>query len=141
MKKNSHKKVEAFTQRLRALMKENNVTQRKIAEICSVKAQSVSQWYNGDTQPDIASLVKIAKFFNVTTDYLLGLTDIGGAESQVHISLLQQTLADEMRGNLAARKEIDSLRRELNEARGKYSELLEKHISFMEKITNNEKEN
>lgn len=64
-----------FPQRLRALMKEGNVTQRKIAEICSVKPQSVSQWYNGDTRPDILSLAEMALFFNVSTDYLLGLTD------------------------------------------------------------------
>ena len=61
-----------FPQTLRKLMREGNVTHKKLSEICSVKAQSISQWANGDTRPDILSLVKIAKFFNVSTDYLLG---------------------------------------------------------------------
>ena len=66
----------SFPTILRALMEERKVTQQKIAEICSVKPQSVSQWRNGETRPDILSLAKIAKHFGVSTDYLLGLTDV-----------------------------------------------------------------
>ena len=65
----------AFPITLRKLMEDRNVTRKKLSEICSVKAQSVSQWANGETRPDILSLTKIAEFFNVSTDYLLGLTD------------------------------------------------------------------
>lgn len=65
-----------FPTRFRNLLDFNKVTQQKMAEICSVKPQSVSQWRNGETRPDILSLTKIAQHFNVSTDYLLGLTDI-----------------------------------------------------------------
>ena len=65
-----------FPSTLRVLMEERKVTQQKIAEICSVKPQSVSQWRNGETRPDILSLAKIANHFGVSTDYLLGLTDV-----------------------------------------------------------------
>ena len=65
-----------FPTRFRDLLDFNKVTQQKMAEICSVKPQSVSQWRNGETRPDILSLSKIAQHFNVSTDYLLGLTDI-----------------------------------------------------------------
>ena len=65
-----------FPTRFRNLLDFNKVTQQKMAEICSVKPQSVSQWRNGETRPDILSLTKIAQHFNVSTDYLLGLTDV-----------------------------------------------------------------
>lgn len=65
----------AFPTNLRNLMAEKKVTNKKLSEICSVKAQSVSLWIYGETRPDILSLVKIAKYFNVSADYLLGLND------------------------------------------------------------------
>lgn len=64
-----------FPTRIRDLMGENKTTQKELSLICGVKSQSVSLWVNGDTRPDILSLVKIAEHFNVSTDYLLGLTD------------------------------------------------------------------
>ena len=64
-----------FPQRFSSLMLSQNVTQKTIAEVCGVQRQSVSGWMNGNTRPDILSLVEIAKYFNVSTDYLLGLTD------------------------------------------------------------------
>ena len=49
-------------------------TQDKLAEHCGVARQSVAQWKDGKTKPDIYYLGKIADFFEVSTDYLLGLT-------------------------------------------------------------------
>ena len=43
--------------------------------MCGVARQSVSQWRDGNTRPDILSLEKIARYFNVSTDYLLGIED------------------------------------------------------------------
>lgn len=65
-----------FPERFRNLMSLNNVTQGTLAKIIGVKRQSISLWANGETRPDLLSLVKIAKHFNVSTDYLLGLTDV-----------------------------------------------------------------
>ncbi len=65
-----------FPKRFRALMERTHTSQEKLAEICSVTRQAISQWMNGITRPDILYLVKISEYFNVSTDYLLGLTDI-----------------------------------------------------------------
>ena len=64
-----------FPTRFRELMGLNKVSQTVMAELCGVQRQSISLWYNGDTRPDIISLGKIAQYFGVSTDYLLGLTD------------------------------------------------------------------
>lgn len=64
-----------FPRRLRKIMDDNKTTQAILANECGVERQSVAQWRDGNTRPDILSLRKIAEFYNVSTDYLLGLTD------------------------------------------------------------------
>lgn len=63
-----------FPRILRGLMEERGTTQDALAKICGVKRQSIAQWKDGNTRPDIVSLRKISEFYEVTTDYLLGLT-------------------------------------------------------------------
>ena len=47
----------------------------ELAEKLGVTKQSVSNWENDNIQPPIEMLVKIADFFSVSTDYLLGRDD------------------------------------------------------------------
>ena len=49
-------------------------TQVQLAQKLGVTKQTVSNWENDNIQPSIDMLVKVSKIFNVTTDYLLGLT-------------------------------------------------------------------
>ena len=53
-----------------------NVTRADLAEYLGVSAVAIGQYYNGDALPSMDNLIKISKYFNVSTDYLLGLTDI-----------------------------------------------------------------
>jgi transcriptional regulator with XRE-family HTH domain len=64
-----------FPKKLRQLLEERKpygVTQWKLAEAIGVNRQSISQWANGSTFPDVNALTKIADYFHVSTDYLLG---------------------------------------------------------------------
>ncbi len=49
-------------------------TQVQLAQKLGITKQTVSNWENDNIQPSIDMLVKISKVFNVSTDYLLGLT-------------------------------------------------------------------
>ncbi|MBP3937375.1 MAG: helix-turn-helix transcriptional regulator [Clostridia bacterium] len=49
-------------------------TQVQLAQKLSVTKQTVSNWENDNIQPSIDMLIKLSKIFNVSTDYLLGLT-------------------------------------------------------------------
>ena len=51
-----------------------NWTQVQLAQKLGVTKQTVSNWENDNIQPSIEMLIKISKTFNVSTDYLLGLT-------------------------------------------------------------------
>lgn len=48
-------------------------SQVQLAEKLSITKQTVSNWENRNIQPSIEMLVRIAKLFHVSTDYLLGL--------------------------------------------------------------------
>lgn len=70
-------------------------SQVELAKRLGVAKQTASNWENENIQPSIEMLVRMAKLFNVTTDYLLGLEsiprlDIEGLPISVvaHISLL-----------------------------------------------------
>ena len=65
-----------FAERLKSLRKEQNLTQQKIAEKLNISRGSYAQWEAQRTQPSSKSLETLADFFDVSTDYLLGNTDI-----------------------------------------------------------------
>lgn len=62
--------------KLRELRIEQRVSQRRLGEILGFSNQAVSTWECGLREPDCDSLIKIAKYFNVSVDYLLGLSEI-----------------------------------------------------------------
>ena len=51
-------------------------SQVELAKRLGVAKQTVSNWENENIQPSIEMLVRLAKLFNVTTDFLLGLENI-----------------------------------------------------------------
>lgn len=64
-----------FGNRIKTLRLSYNLSQVQLAEQLSVSKQTVSNWENGYIQPSIDILIRIANFFSVSTDYLLGLDD------------------------------------------------------------------
>ena len=46
----------------------------QVAQKLGITKQTVSNWENDNIQPSIDMLIKLSKIFNVSTDYLLGLT-------------------------------------------------------------------
>lgn len=51
-------------------------SQVMLAKHLNVSKQTVSNWENENIQPSIEMLIRMAKVFNVTTDYLLGLENV-----------------------------------------------------------------
>ena len=64
-----------FGKKLKELRQEKGLSQRKLGENLGVCNQTVSFWENGSREPDLDALVSLAKFFDVSLDFLLGLTD------------------------------------------------------------------
>ncbi len=62
----------AFAENLKELRKEKEIGQETLALELSVSVKTVSHWETGYTQPSIEQLIKIADYFGVSTDELLG---------------------------------------------------------------------
>lgn len=63
-----------FPCRLRGLMEEHQTKQKDLAAAIGMRPQTVSLYVQGQSAPDINCLNKIADYFQVTSDYLLGRT-------------------------------------------------------------------
>ena len=61
--------------RIRELVSENNITQNALAKEIGVTRQAISQYCDGSSVPNADKLLKLVQFFNVSADYLLGVTD------------------------------------------------------------------
>lgn len=61
-----------FNTVLQSLRKEAKLTQDQIADFLGVPTRTYGSWERGERQPDFEILCRIADYFNVTTDYLLG---------------------------------------------------------------------
>lgn len=62
-------------EQIKNLRLSNNLSQVELAEKLGVTKQSVSNWENENIMPSIDMLIRIADFFSVSTDYLLGITE------------------------------------------------------------------
>ena len=84
-----------MSEKIRQLRRNFNLSQVDLAAKLGVTKQCVSNWENDNILPSIDMLVKLAKFFNVSTDYLLGLSssnviDVSGlSDTEIaHIKLI-----------------------------------------------------
>lgn len=64
-----------FGERLRELRHEKNIGQVELSISVGVSKGIVSMWENGLREPTMSNLIALAKYFDVTIDYLVGLTD------------------------------------------------------------------
>ena len=61
--------------KIRDLREDQDLTQTYIAKILGITQQTYSRYETGEITLDIYNLIKLAKFYNTSTDYLLGLTN------------------------------------------------------------------
>lgn len=64
-----------FATRLRELRIDKKLSMKQLSQEIGVTDGAISNWENSVNEPKISYLIKLARFFDVTTDYLLGLHD------------------------------------------------------------------
>lgn len=69
-----------FYMRLKEIREEKGITQTMLAKAIGTSQRNIGRWESGSNEPAYSFIMKIAKFFNVSTDYLLGLEDDFGAK-------------------------------------------------------------
>ena len=68
--------METFTNKLKSLRKEKGVTQKQVAQGLEMKEEQYRIYENGRSLPGFENLIKLANYFNVSLDYLVGRTDV-----------------------------------------------------------------
>lgn len=61
--------------RLKQLRKERNISQLKLALDLNMSQNTISRYENMEREADYKTLIKIADYFNISLDYLLGRTE------------------------------------------------------------------
>ena len=92
-----------FRERLKQLRVEKKMTQKELGEALGIRNSVVSFYEVGQREPSLEMIIKIAEYFHVTTDYLLGVDDDrGGLDTSMlnedEISVLN-SLVEVMRKN------------------------------------------
>ena len=95
-----------FPKRLKLLLEETNTSQAKLSKYLDITRQTISLYVTGQSTPDIYIFEKIAEYFEVSYDYLLGKTEskvrenIGISEklglSDVAIKALEKIFNDDL---------------------------------------------
>lgn len=71
-------RYELYKVRIRELREEEHVSQEKLGMYINVEQKSISDYETGRTRIPVSSLIKIAKFFDVSMDYITGVSDNRG---------------------------------------------------------------
>jgi len=67
--------MSTFAERLKELRKKDSLTQKGVADAVSMSERNYQDLEYGKIKPSHDNIIKLADFFEVTTDYLLGRTD------------------------------------------------------------------
>ena len=72
-----------IAERLKELRTKAGVSQEKLGKIVNVSQQAVGKWEKAIAEPDSETLKKLASYFDVSVDYLLGNSDIPNPELRI----------------------------------------------------------
>ncbi|MBR1984032.1 MAG: helix-turn-helix transcriptional regulator [Clostridia bacterium] len=64
-----------FRERLKELRTQKNISQMQLAVKTGLSQSAIAKWELGKTEPTASAIITLSKFFNETTDYLLGVED------------------------------------------------------------------
>lgn len=75
--------------RIRELREDRDLRQVDVSDATDIDQKTLSNYETGRTNPDSSAIIKLANFFGVTCDYLLGVTDRNITDMNVVINELE----------------------------------------------------
>ena len=72
-----------FSQRLKALRKERGLTQQSLADFLEVRRSTYGEYERGKIMPPYDKIQKLANYFNVSVDYLMGATNFKTVDEKI----------------------------------------------------------
>lgn len=96
----------SFGSRIKKLRKEKHISQSMLASELGVSTNAISQYETDKRFPDQKCIVKICHFFGVSSDYLLGLSEI--PQPSIELSKLSQKCGEYSEVQIAAINDLIS---------------------------------
>lgn len=108
---------DCFRERFFALRKDSGLSQAKLSKELNLSAATIGYYENGDRIPDIEIAERIAKYFNVSADYLLGMSDVKTTEQDIKIACKVTGLSEKSIKNLTRpyQQKLEILEKENND--------------------------
>lgn len=75
------KSVSAIGERIKELRISKKLTQAELAQVLNIKRETVARWENGTRDLKTDVIISLAKYFNVSADYLLGISEYKTSET------------------------------------------------------------
>ena len=91
--------------KLRSLREERKISQQRLAIDLQISQASISKYEVGGAEPDIGTIVELARYFGVSTDFLLGV-------SEKKLPLIKSDLTDAEIEHLVAYRVLAKTQRE-----------------------------
>lgn len=79
-----------MSNRIRDLREDMDLRQSDLAEATGIDQRTISNYETGKTAPDAYALIKLADFFNVSIDYLVGRTKHDFSTEEKRMELINQ---------------------------------------------------
>lgn len=91
--------------KLKEIREAKKISQQKLAMDLNISQASISKYEMGSAEPDINSIISISEYFGVTTDYLLGNSDL-------KIPITQSNLSEDEITLLANYRKLDAIQKQ-----------------------------
>ena len=65
-----------YNERIREIREDNSLTQQKVADLLHIGQRTYADYESGKTRIPVDSLLILAKFYNISMDYITGASDI-----------------------------------------------------------------
>lgn len=66
---------DGFSQQLKKLRERKRISRRVLADFCQVSKSAMARYERGEQEPTASTICRIADYFEVSVDYLLGRTE------------------------------------------------------------------
>lgn len=100
------KQCDIFGERLAALRNKKGLTQSELADNMGIQRVTIAKYETGQRAPSIDHLINFAEYFQVSTDYLLGLTESSTTDTNVKMVCDYTGLSEEAVETIVMDKEI-----------------------------------
>lgn len=123
--------------RIKELRKEKGVSQRELAEYLDLKQQTISAYEKGTNEPDLKTLDKMAHFFDVSIDYLVGRSDVRDPAEKIADAIADDPDLASFWGEMRKRRELKLLFKQIRDLPPEHIRRIIRIIKAIEDEDNN----